>query len=131
MRWAVRVAVVVAAMALVVGAGFVWKDHLTGIWGPQSASIPTLGDGGGGDHEGGRELLRPGGDGAEGRFTPPEGFRPDGDRGGGGGEGRPGAWFAAEGLKGFMPLLIPGVLALAGMVAWDRRTRWLRRMRPA
>lgn len=143
MRWAVRVAVIVAAMALVTVGGFAWKDHLTGLWGPQSASVPTLGDGGGGDGDRGGERERfregfPGRDGAEG-FTPPEGgtftppdgqagFRPDGDRDGG---GRGGVWFSAEGLKGFMPLLIPGVLALVVVVAWDRRKRWIRRVRTA
>lgn len=122
-RWTTGVAAILVAIAAVVGFGYVWHDHLRGVWGP--------GDRGGErfDREEGfrprdGEGFRPpdgDGDGDRGRFE-----RGDGDRREGGGRG--GEWFSAEGMKGFveagMPMLVFGGLVIgADQLLRARRRR--------
>ncbi len=33
-RWTTGVVVILVAIAAVVGFGYVWRDHLQGVWGP-------------------------------------------------------------------------------------------------
>ncbi len=139
MRVAFRVVLLLVASALVVGCGFLWKDHLTGVWGPGSRAVPTLGgaDPPGADDRGGEGRRRPpiggdrdfgspsgaGGDDRLGRvFDRLRGERRDG-------AGRSGQWFSIEGLKGFLPMLLPLLVLGAGVIGLDQLSRARRRSR--
>lgn len=129
-RWTTGAAVILVAIAAVVGFGYVWHDHLQGVWGPGDRGGERFGRDGGfrpPDGDGPGERFRPpDGDADRGRF---EGFgRGAGDRREGGARG--GEWFTAEGVKGFaeagMPMLVFGGLVIGADRLLRARKRRLR-----
>lgn len=107
-RWTTAAAVLLVAVAATVGLGYVWHDHLRGVWGPGDRGAERAGRG-----DGPREGFRPPrGDGDRGE-------RRDGDRGG--------AWFTAEGMGGFAEAAVPMLLFGGIVVGADRGLRARRR----
>ncbi|MFN8111163.1 MAG: hypothetical protein U0Y82_15185 [Thermoleophilia bacterium] len=102
-RLLVRCAILVVAVAAVVGGAFI---------------LVNAGVIGSGHRDGGPGFPPPATSGAV--FRPPDGDHHDG----GFGRGRnSGQWFSAEGIGGFAPVVGPLVLALGGVILLDSRRR--------